>query len=81
MQGLDGPVTAVVAQPVVDLGFDHGDLAVEHFQQLPQRAHPQAVGTFEGHVVQQFQATRPEHIRERRQDPHLGHHRVHLGLG
>ena len=81
MQGLDGPVTAVARQLVVDLSLDHGDLAVEDLQQVTQRLDPQLLGTLKGHVAQQLQATRAEHVRERRQDADLGHHCVPLGLG
>ena len=80
VQSLDSPVAAVVVQLVVDLPLDHDGIAVEDFQQVTQRAHPQAVDPLEGHVVQQFLATRAEHVAQRRQDADLGHHRVHLDL-
>jgi hypothetical protein len=81
VQGLDGVVAGIVFEPAGDLPFDHSQLAVVDLQQVAQRLDPQPVGTREFHGVEQFLATRPEHLRHRRQDPQLGHHRMDLRLG
>jgi hypothetical protein len=62
VQGLDGPVSAVVPQAFVQLALGDVDLVVEDLDQPAQRVDPVAVGLGEVHLVQQYLAAGAEHV-------------------
>src|SRR5271168_3796255 len=50
-EGLNGLVAEVASERGSDLLFEHGDLAVDKLDQIPQAFHPDEVGIGQGHLV------------------------------
>jgi len=75
---LNGVEAQIAGENGGDLSFDHGDLAIEMFDQVTQALHPDAVGVGELDLVEEVLAGDPEQIAHRYVHPLLGEDSVDL---